>query len=240
MEGGDGYRHWDELIPDALGLIFSNLSLQEILTLRNGLPVRILFSFLVFASAASLQTLRIPRSDISDSIVEQIAGKLSTITFLDVSYCTKISGCALEAIGKHCKLLAGLCRNMHPLDTEGMETQDDEAHAIATMMPKLKRLEMAYHLVSTEGLLQILSSCTELEFMDLRGCWNVNLDDKFLKESLPKLTVLRPLVMEDFYVTNDWEEFSDDSDYDDQGELEELERMYETGDVELFGWYPSP
>uniref|UniRef100_A0A6N2M3R5 Uncharacterized protein n=1 Tax=Salix viminalis TaxID=40686 RepID=A0A6N2M3R5_SALVM len=80
---------------------------------------------------------------------------------------------------------------------------------------------MAYHLVSTE----------ELEFMDLRGCWNVNLDDKFLKESSPKLTVLRPLVMEDFYVTNGWEEFSDDSDYDDRGELEELERIYETGDV---------
>ncbi|KAJ6398783.1 hypothetical protein OIU77_019534 [Salix suchowensis] len=129
---------------------------------------------------------------------------------------------------------------MHPLDTEGMETQDDEAHVNATMMPKLKRLEMAYHLVSTEGLLQILSSCTEVEFMDLRGCWNVNIDDKFLKESLPKLTVLRPLVMEGFYVTNDWEEFWDDSDYDDQGELEELERIYETGDVELFGWYPSP
>ncbi|KAJ6740638.1 hypothetical protein OIU79_000701 [Salix purpurea] len=52
--------------------------------------------------------------------------------------------------------------------------------------------------------------------------------------------LLRPLVMEDFYVTNDWEEFWDDSDYDDQGELEELERIYETGDVELFGWYPSP
>ncbi|KAJ6678259.1 hypothetical protein OIU85_008812 [Salix viminalis] len=80
-----------------------------------------------------------------------------------------------------------------------METQDDEAHAIATMIPMLKRLEMAYHL--------------------------------FLKESFPKLTVLRPLVMEDFYVTNGWEEFSDDSDYDDQGELEELERIYETGDV---------
>ena len=145
---------------------------------------RILISFLVFASAASLQTLRGPRSDISDSIVEQIAGRLSTITFLDVSYCTKISGCALEATGKHCKLLVGLCRNMHPLDTESMETQDDEAYAIATTMPQLKRLEMAYHLVSTESLLQILSSCTELEFMDLRGCWNVNLDDKFVRRAL--------------------------------------------------------
>ncbi|KAJ6954591.1 hypothetical protein NC652_006127 [Populus alba x Populus x berolinensis] len=33
MEEGDEYRRWDELIPDALGLIFRNLSLQEILTM---------------------------------------------------------------------------------------------------------------------------------------------------------------------------------------------------------------
>ncbi|KAG6774138.1 hypothetical protein POTOM_021487 [Populus tomentosa] len=176
MEDGDEYRHWDELIPDALGLIFSNLSLQEILTVvprvckswsRVGpycwqdinieeLTTRChpdhldrMLQMLITRScgclrklAASLQTLRIPRSDISDSIVEQIAGRLSTITFLDVSYRTKISGCALQAIGKRCKLLVGLCRNMHPLDTEGMETQDDEASAIAATMPKLKCLSL--------------------------------------------------------------------------------------------------
>ncbi|KAJ6930432.1 F-box protein FBW2-like [Populus alba x Populus x berolinensis] len=146
MEDGDEYRHWDELIPDALGLIFSNLSLQEILTVvprvckswsRTGpycwQEINIeewttrchpdhldrmlqmnayLMLMLHFSSVCSELpvTLRVPRSDTSDSIVEQIAGRLSTITFLDVSYCTKISGCALEAIGKHCKLLVGLCR----------------------------------------------------------------------------------------------------------------------------------
>ncbi|KAJ6997667.1 hypothetical protein NC653_014043 [Populus alba x Populus x berolinensis] len=170
MEDGDEYRHWDELIPDALGLIFSNLSLQEILTVVPGFANHGAEQGHIAGKRSTLRnglpelpvTLRVPRSDTSDSIVEQIAGRLSTITFLDVSYCTEISGCALEAIGKHCKLLVGLCRNMHPLDTEDMETQDDEAYAIATTMPKLKRLEMAYHLVSTEILLQILSNCTDL------------------------------------------------------------------------------
>lgn len=32
MEEDSDFRQWDELIPDALGLIFSKLSLQEILT----------------------------------------------------------------------------------------------------------------------------------------------------------------------------------------------------------------
>lgn len=228
-----------------------------------------LIFFVDFASAGSLQTLRMPRSEISDSIVEQIAGRLSTLTFLDLSYCVKIGGRALEIIGRHCKLLAGLCRNMHPLDTADMASQDDEAYAIASTMPKLKRLEMAYHLVSTESLLKILSSCTQLEFMDLRGCWNVNLDDKFLKEKSPKLTVLGPRVI-GYYEINDWEEdcseYSDASEYlawgfvagdggdyddddesydemwDDERRLEELElRFYEgIDDAGLYGWPPSP
>lgn len=32
MDEGNSYRKWDELIPDALGLIFKNLSLSEVLT----------------------------------------------------------------------------------------------------------------------------------------------------------------------------------------------------------------
>lgn len=32
MDEGNNYRKWDELIPDALGLIFKNLSLSEVLT----------------------------------------------------------------------------------------------------------------------------------------------------------------------------------------------------------------
>lgn len=32
MEEGCEFRQWDELLPDALGLIFRNLSLQEVLT----------------------------------------------------------------------------------------------------------------------------------------------------------------------------------------------------------------
>lgn len=104
----------------------------------------------------------------SDPVIETIAGKLSTLTFLDLSYCSKIGPRALEAIGKKCKFLSRLRRNMHTLDAEGKLSQNDEAHAIATTMPKLKQLEIAYHLVDTVGVLEIISSCHELEFLDLK------------------------------------------------------------------------
>lgn len=205
----------------------------------------------------------------SDSIVEQIAGRLSMISFLDVSYCIKIGSHALEMIGKNCKLLEVLCRNMHPLDTAGKPLQDDEAYAIASTMPKLKHLEMAYHRISTSGVLQILSSCPKLEFLDQRGCWGVNLDSAFVKQSFPKLKVLGPFVL-GAYESDGWDDYSDVSDssdqylpwdfvaggmseyyvddsdsfdgmWDDEGRLDELQfRFYEGIEDAGMYWPPSP
>lgn len=146
-----------------------------------GLLLYHLLQLFMVASAKSLQTLGLPRSEISDSIVENLAWKLSTITFLDVSYCKKMGAPALEAIGKHCKFLTGLRRIMHPPEIVDKPSQDDEALAIASTMPKLKRLEMSYLLISTEAVLKILASCCELELLDVRGCWKVKLDEKLIK-----------------------------------------------------------
>ncbi|CAK9174451.1 unnamed protein product [Ilex paraguariensis] len=304
MEGSD-LRQWDELIPDALGLIFNNLSFQEVLTvvprvckswgkavagpycwqeidieewsnhsepenihqmlrmliMRSAGSLRKLcvsgllddnvFSFIA-ENAHSLHTLKLPRSGIGNSVVEQVAGKLCTITFLDLSYCGKIGARGLEAIGKNCKSLAGLRRNMHPLDLDGKISQNDEALAIAATMPKLKHLEMAYLLIDTTSALEIICNCPELEFLDLRGCWDVKLDDKYLKEKFHKLKVLGPHVL-DHYERRDWEDCSDYSDsfydyesldgiWDDDERMEGLElRFYQEFDDDSgFGWPPSP
>ena len=53
----------------------------------------------IFASAQSLNTLEISRSEISDCVVEDVAQILSKVTFLDVSSCTKIGASALDAFG---------------------------------------------------------------------------------------------------------------------------------------------
>lgn len=317
MDESGELRCWEELIPDALGLIFSNLSLKEILTVIptvckswgkavlghycwqeidieewsrqcepqnlgrmlemlitrscgsfrklsvTGLPNDQLFSFIA-DHAGSLQTLQVPRSEISDSIVEQVAGRLSNITFLDVSYCRKIGARALEAIGKHCKSLVRLRRVMHPIQVTDKVCQDDEAHAIAFSMPKLKNLEVAYLLLTTEGVLRIISNCRELEFLDVRGCWDIKLDENFLKEKCPQLKVLGPLIV-DSYERDFWDEYSDYSDsmeylpwdeyldddiwgrgvegYNDVWDflpLDELELRFYGVDLGLSDWPPSP
>lgn len=188
------------------------------------------------------------------------------ISFLDVSYCMKIGAYALELIGKNCKLLEGLCRNMHPLDTADKPLQDDEAFAIATTMPKLKHLEMAYHRISTSGVLEILSNCPKLEFLDQRGCWGVKLDNMFMMKNYPKLNVLGPFVigayeidgLDDFsdgsdsseYYVDGWDieggaigEYyvDDDSDSYDEDRIDELQFGFYEGiaDAGMY-WPPSP
>ncbi|KAH6822587.1 F-BOX WITH WD-40 2 [Perilla frutescens var. hirtella] len=260
MEEGEDLRKWDELIPDALGLIFKNLSLFEVLTVvprvckswgkavmgpycwqeidleewsRNSKPelvdrmLRLLItrscgslrkltvsglssdnSVLFIANhAQSLRTLRLPRSEINDVIVGKAAGMLSALTFLDLSYCISIGAEALEAIGKNCKSLASLRRIMHPLEVIDKLSQNDEALAIAATMPKLKNLEIAYLLVDTASVIEILKNCKQLELLDVRGCWNVNLEEKFVK-SFTQLKVVGPLVV-DCYDMNGWDNCSD-------------------------------
>ncbi|KAL6176915.1 hypothetical protein ACLB2K_053547 [Fragaria x ananassa] len=144
---------------------------------------------LCFASADALQTLRLQRSKLSNSVVEQISARFSNITFLDLSYSGKIASPALKAIVTNC-IAQVLCQNMHPIITDSVY-MNDEAHAIATTMPRLKHLEIAYNSIETRVTLEILESCPELEFLDLRGC-HVELDSKFFKEKFPKMKVLGP------------------------------------------------
>uniref|UniRef100_A0A453PMB3 F-box domain-containing protein n=1 Tax=Aegilops tauschii subsp. strangulata TaxID=200361 RepID=A0A453PMB3_AEGTS len=119
--GESEYRCWEELLPDALELVFRNLPLQEVLTVVprvckswgrvvagpycwqeidieewsqqrqsrpdqlvrmldllvrrisvSGLPCDPLFSF-IGDHARALRTLEIPRSEISDAVVEAVA-----------------------------------------------------------------------------------------------------------------------------------------------------------------------
>ncbi|GMH21850.1 hypothetical protein Nepgr_023693 [Nepenthes gracilis] len=278
MEEGSDFHHWDELIPDALGLIIKKLPLQQILTViprvckswskavqgpycwqeidisewcSESQPDQLdrmlrllitrscgslrklhvscvnndhMFSFIA-EHASSLQTLKLRRSEISDSIVAQMAVKFAAISYLDLSYCRQIGTHALEAIGKNCKSLVALSWNMHPIDIEDRPSHVEEAHTIANTMPKLKELELAYLHINTGSVLEILSSCPDLEALDLRGCWDVKLEKKFLEEKHPKVRVLGPHVVMGFlergyfdycsdFSDDYWMDYSDDDSFD--------------------------
>ncbi|WOK92181.1 F-box protein FBW2 [Canna indica] len=249
MAEGSEVRAWGDLTPDALGLIFRSLPLEDILTviptvckswgravsgpycwqeidigewsemckpeqLDQMLHMLIarscgsfrslrayglsesMFSFMA-DHAGSLQRLELPRSEISDSIVELVAPRLSNLTYLDLSYCRKIGARAIEAFGKNCRSLTYLVRRIHPTEWAiDNVCQDDEAYAIAKTMPQLRHLQLPYFLLTTQGALEIISKCRDLEHLDLRGCWNVTLDEKYLKEWHSNLHVIGPDIID--------------------------------------------
>lgn len=179
--------------------------------------------------AQSLHTLRIPRSEINDPILGKSASLLSKITYLDLSYCTNLGAPALEAIGRNCKSLTTLLRVMHRDDIFNWDSQDEEALAIAPALeawsklwPRLEHLEIAYLLVSTSSVMEIINNCKNLELLDVRGCWAVNLEEDFVK-GFPKLKVVGPDVMV-CYEDIGWDDHSDNGGYlgwDDSSESDE-------------------
>lgn len=126
-----------------------------------------------------LKVLQIPMSEVSDKMVEKHA--VATLTVLDISYCLRITSKGLKAVGKSCKFLIQLKRNMPPLELEETEKRakkmdDGEAMAIANTMPGLNRLELAYGRFGDHGLNAILTNCKALTRLDIEGCLYVELN----------------------------------------------------------------
>lgn len=138
----------------------------------------------VFAcSCRSLSVLEMPVSFVTDKMVKKPESLLCNLTLLDISHCANITARGIEVLGKNCKALVDLRRNMPPPEiTHGHDdnalpslVDEGEAMAVANAMVGLRHLELSYGRFSDKGLVAILSSCTALGFLDIRGCWCVQL-----------------------------------------------------------------
>ncbi|KAI3901799.1 hypothetical protein MKW98_013914 [Papaver atlanticum] len=147
MKGGE-LRCWDEPLPDALRLIFKKLSLPDILTV-------------------------IPRINIEDWSRLQLQDKINQIVeMLSTIICGSVykfgdtvlsNEGILSFIANNSEFLEELRLVMRPLEVVYKDSQDDEAHAIITTMPKMKNLEMVYLVL----------------YIDLRGYGDVKLNENY-------------------------------------------------------------
>ncbi|KAM6555007.1 hypothetical protein CsatB_015769 [Cannabis sativa] len=113
-----------------------------------------------------------------------VAEKLSCLVHLNIS-CVNIKPSAIRAIGNHCKNLERLDRAFVPV-TKSVG-RDEEAFAIAsTIMLKLKHLNISYTGATTKGVLKILNSCPQLQYLDISECC----DD--IKDSLHLFDSFKP------------------------------------------------
>lgn len=159
-----------------------------------------------------LKVLKIPVSDVTDQMVAEHAGSLSTVTELDISYCSKITCKGIEVLGRHCKFLIHFRRNISPLDFNLLhEADEDVAMAVANTMPRLLYLELGYGSFSDYGLDAILTKCKGLCHLDIQGCFNVNFDGD-LEQRCKRIMVFRGPKRDEYDHEYDSLSDSDDSE----------------------------
>ncbi|XP_078170577.1 putative F-box/LRR-repeat protein 23 [Carex rostrata] len=89
-----------------------------------------------------------------------------------------------EIIGKECPQLKRFKFNnswfnmppAHPDDVDEEVFDDDEALGIAKTMHQLRHLQLIGNRLTNGGLKAILDGCPHLETLDIRRCYNVNMD----------------------------------------------------------------
>lgn len=109
-------------------------------------------------------------SRVSDECLSELAPKFCFLEELDLSYSGFLKE-TIEQMGRCCPLLISFKLN----DKFYRSLQvgcDEEALAIAKTMPGLQRLQIFGNSLTNEGLRAILDSCSRLEMLDMRHCFN--------------------------------------------------------------------
>ncbi|XWS50256.1 hypothetical protein CRYUN_Cryun12cG0072700 [Craigia yunnanensis] len=129
-------------------------------------------------------------------------------------YCLKITHVGIEALGKNCKSLIRLKRNM-PLPelvrfASTSKLDDREAMVIADTMQLLQHLQLGFGCFGDRGLDAILAKCKAVTHLDIQGCWNVKLEGELQDRCLQLLAFKSPWIYDIF---NDTDDQDDEEEY---------------------------
>lgn len=116
----------------------------------------------------------------NEGLAEAIKG-FPQLEELDITFCS-LYGNVCESVGKTCPQLKSFRLNerwnIHRefAAYEGMD-DDTEALGIASNMPELHDLQLIGNNLTNDGLMAILDHCPHLESLDIRQCYNIQMDD---------------------------------------------------------------
>ncbi|KAJ8564364.1 hypothetical protein K7X08_000824 [Anisodus acutangulus] len=110
---------------------------------------------------------------IPDGCLAAAAKKFPLLEELHI-YLSHINKDQIEVVGHSCPLLKSFTLNAHGFI--GYQS-NDEALAVARKMPELRHLSLFGNALAYESLFPILDGCPHLESLDLRHCYNIDLDE---------------------------------------------------------------
>ncbi|XP_062012665.1 F-box protein SKIP19-like [Rosa rugosa] len=140
--------------------------------------------------SSGIRRLRIVRCYfITDEGLSEVALKLPMLEDLEISLCT-LSQEPLEVVGRSCPLLKSVKLNNHWYQFPP-DKCDNDALAVAGTMRGLQHLQLFGNKLTNDGLREILDCCPHLESLDLRYCFNLNLEGDLEKRLTGQIKRLR-------------------------------------------------
>ncbi|XP_052111195.1 putative F-box/LRR-repeat protein 23 [Arachis duranensis] len=172
----------------------------------------LLFCLSIYSTSHLRRLCLIRCYSITDEGLCVVAEKLSRLEELDISI-SNLSKDPLETIGRSCPHLRTLKFNIEGYKSPHIECNED-AFAIAETMPALRHLQLFGNKLTNDGLLSILDGCPNLESLDLRQCFNVNLIGNLERRCAEQIKDLRrpydPIDDYPFEAEDDYGSFDED------------------------------
>ncbi|CAO2189422.1 unnamed protein product [Urochloa humidicola] len=138
--------------------------------------------FLVYLmeQAPYLKSLRlISCNGVTNEGVAEAAKELPLLEELELSLCENVGGFEVfEVVGVVCPKLKHfrLCKKLFDVR---VQNKDNDVRGIATMHG-LHSLQLFCNLLTNKGLQTILDNCPHLECLDIRHCFNIDMDETLL------------------------------------------------------------
>ncbi|KAL3736872.1 hypothetical protein ACJRO7_025756 [Eucalyptus globulus] len=166
----------------------------------------------IIAANSRVRSLNISRNvKLTDECLKKIARVCPRLQYLNVGYCAEITGAGIMGVLKSCPEIKHLeinhCRNMANLSidfelprlevlrAEGSGLNDQQLVAIGKRSCHLKRLDLPNCLnLSTKGVMEAVSHCKTLREINLKWCYNLNVDIKVLAWMVSTRRSLRRIV----------------------------------------------
>ncbi|CAL5003453.1 unnamed protein product [Urochloa decumbens] len=148
--------------------------------------------FLVYLmeQAPYLKSLRlISCNGVTNEGVAEAVKELPLLEELELSLCENVGGSEVfEVVGEVCPHLSNfrICKKLFDVR---VQNRDNDVRGIATMHG-LHSLQLFSNLLTNKGLETILDNCPHLESLDIRHCFNIEMDESLLLKCA-RISILR-------------------------------------------------
>ncbi|KAK8947966.1 putative F-box protein [Platanthera guangdongensis] len=144
------------------------------------------------ALATRLRGLHLIDVSIPEKRLVETLKKFPMLDELEISRCTHVYQYNIvERVGKACPQLKSFIFDNAAYVPSLLECNDVAALAIAKHFKQLRRLRLFANRLTSIGLFAIIDNCLDLEYLDIRYCFNVNFLDGSLKNKCVRIKELR-------------------------------------------------